>query len=323
LIYQTIVYKKGDIMPSIEKILEKKKFKKKAFRPWNDSGEIRESSIENAKNTEKIIDIDTKKVIRWAYKNRPQDELYDIDILARKIKANGQQEPCIVRICESNVNKYELITGERRWRAAIFLAIPLKVVIRNLTDLEASITQKEENDKSPVSDYANGICYAKQIHDGIITRKNLIDQLNISKQQVSRLLSYAEIPGIITTAIGDMKYISAGTAEKIKQISKKGEPYKKALIQLSKEISSGKLGHATLQKAVDNLLEKKEKVSSEEKKIHNKKGVYLFSWKNKKGGNARIMFSKKLSSLLDNDKKNVQLLLNAISGVLEDDLNDI
>ena len=193
-----------------------------------------------------IFSINPEKIILWKYKDRPQNELGDIDLLARKLLEIGQQQPCIVRPHKNRDGYYELIAGERRWRASIKANINLNVVIKNLEDTEASLVQEEENFSTPLSDYARGISYSRLINDKILKHKDLVEKLGISKQKLSRLLSYLEIPLEVRSAIGDMSKVSSGTAEKIKQLCNKGDNYKNFIIELADKIREGKIGHERL-----------------------------------------------------------------------------
>jgi ParB family chromosome partitioning protein len=54
----------------------------------------------------------------------------DIDILIESIRARGQVQPALVRPVVGNAEyEYELVSGERRWRACTRLGRPLRVVV--------------------------------------------------------------------------------------------------------------------------------------------------------------------------------------------------
>lgn len=271
--------------------------------------------------SETVINVDTKKVIRWKYKNRPENELHNIDVLAEKIKAHGQQEPCIVRLIPDRPGYYELITGERRWNAVIKAGLKLKVIVRNLTDLQASVTQKEENDKDPVSEYANGICYAKQIEDGIIRQSDLINELGLSKQQISRLLSFSKIPQDIIDAIGDMTKVSSGTAEKIKQLASKGAIYKDAIIELSEKIRDGKLGHKRIEKIVlDKVNRSVGEDSKDLTKVYSSDGRHIFTWRLDNNKKPSIHFPNDILKLVSSGRIKIKSLSDKITEIMENEI---
>src|ERR1700677_436970 len=219
-------------MPTFDKIMqdrEKKPFKKREYRSWNLDG----TSLTTPETSTDAQDINDENVINWCLSDRPSNELGDIDSLAADLLNVGQQQPCIVRINPKIANKYELIVGERRWRAAKKANIPLKAVVKILSDSEAALIQSAENDnRVDLSDYAKGISFSRLINSEVIKQSDLVEKLGKSKQYVSALLSFSKIPPEIIAAIGDMSKISARTAEEIKQLSSKGETYIKAIIDL-------------------------------------------------------------------------------------------
>ncbi len=89
----------------------------------------------------KIIEIDPKKCRNWKYADRNRFELGSIEELAEDIKQNGQLQPAIVRKINSLDYTYEVIAGERRWRACSFANINLKVVITNEDDAGCLVIQ--------------------------------------------------------------------------------------------------------------------------------------------------------------------------------------
>lgn len=211
----------------------------------------------NAKSigqVDKIVTLDPIQISLWKYKDRPANELGDLNLLAKKLVEIGQQQPCIVRPHKEKKGKFELIAGERRWRASKIANINLKVIIKDLDDHEASLVQEEENYSTPLSDYARGMHYSRIMEDNIITFTQLTEKLGISKQKLSRLLSFSQIPSDVVSAIGDMSRISAGTAEKIKQLCNKGIEYKERIIWLSDKIREKELGHEKLNLLVERHL---------------------------------------------------------------------
>ena len=178
------------------------------------------------KSSENIISIDPAQIKNWELHDRLETELGDIEALAKELKEYGQQQPCIVRLCNDSSYKYELIAGERRWRAALLAEIKLKVVIKKLSDTEASIIQIAENsNRKDISEYAKGINYARLIERKIVTRETLMSILNINKTSLSRLLSFNEIPQELIDAIKDMSKVSARTASTLVALCKKGQEY--------------------------------------------------------------------------------------------------
>jgi ParB family chromosome partitioning protein len=275
------------------------------------------TKINNNENA--IISLDPNKISLWKYKDRPANELGDIDLLAKKMKDIGQQQPCIVRPSGINKDYYELIAGERRWRASIKASINLKVIVKNLTDNEAAIVQDEENYHNPLSEFAQGMSYANQIKDGILKQVDLIDKIGITKQKLSRLLSFSQIPTDVSSAIGDLRKVSSGTAEKIKQLCSKGEEYKNCIIELSEKIRSGKLGHEKLSKIIEEKLYSIPKIKV--KNIYDNEGILLFKIKKSRTNDIIINIKSDIICSLKGKLLNNQFISDKIMEVLQDDEN--
>src|SRR5262249_28150879 len=151
-----------------------------------------ESQHKNQIDNENLIQqIDPCNICRWRYKDRPDNELGNIDELAADLKQNGQIQPIILRQNTSGTSEdYELIIGERRWRAAKLAHIKLKAMVWSLSDKESAILQAAENEKrKDISDYAKGISYKRLIDEKIVTVKDLEIQLNKSQSYIRNVLS--------------------------------------------------------------------------------------------------------------------------------------
>ena len=181
-------------------------------------------------------------IFRWEYKDRPENELGDIESLAKEMKEIGQQQPCIVRPLPEP-EKYELIVGERRWRAALKAKIPLKAVIQDIDDNAAAIIQAAENDsRKDLSEYAKGMSLSRLILNNVIKQKDLEMRLGKSKQEISRLLSFSRIEPAVSDAIGDMSSVSSRTAYEISRLSKKETNMLKHLFLSQKKSKLGQWG---------------------------------------------------------------------------------
>lgn len=244
-----------------------KSSEKKIIKPWQEQAIPKiNSQKDNTRNT--IVEIETNVIENWEFHDRPESELGDIKALANEFLSIGQQQPCVVRPHPDNPEKYELIIGERRWRAAIQANIPLKVIIANYDDNKAGLAQAAENDnRVDLSDYAKGISFSRLIDQKIIQQKDLVEQLGRPKQYISALLSFSKIPIEIQNAIGDMSKVSARTAETIKRLSSKGDDHINALIKYADKIKTGKYGANKLADAIQQHITNAERINKERKKI--------------------------------------------------------
>ena len=250
-----------------------------------------------------IYEIDPYTIHRWSGKDRPENELGDIEDLAKSFKQIGQQVPCIVRPSKEHPGEYELIVGECRWHAAKLAQTVLKTIVHELDDRMAALIQAVENEKrNDISEYAKGMSYAKKIEDGVLTQKDLIDILGISKQQVSRLLSFRKIPLPLFEAISDFRKVSARTAEELSRLASKGEKYVEALIIFAPRIKEGKFGWNRMSKEVDKIVNPPEMKIKSNQKVFSKDGRHLFTWRLDNNAAPSIHFPKDVIQLLNSEK---------------------
>lgn len=239
-------------MPSLDKIMPKKTFKKKDYRAYDMNAD--KVKVEMSENDNGLIKLNPTDIIRWEHKDRLDQDMGDMNDLIHSLKNNGQQTPCIVRKL-SNSDKYELIAGERRWRALTSLNQKVLCTVYDVDDKKASIIQAIENEKREgLSDYAKALSFDKKIKQNILTKKDLKEQLNLSDLQISRLLSFTKIDNDVEKAIEDFHLVSARTAAEINRIVNKGENYKREIIKLADKIRSGALGSTSLEKEVSKAL---------------------------------------------------------------------
>lgn len=322
-------------MPSITEInsnREKKKFKKRTYRPWNLEGESStvikedltpESTTLASFPKDSVISLSPDLISNWEFHDRPEEELGNIKALADEFKEIGQQQPCIVRPTE-NSSKYELIVGERRWRAAQLAGLDVKAIVKKISDKDAAIIQASENSsRKDLSDYARGMSYARLINKEVLTQKDLIDKLSLSKQQVSRLLSFSKIPTVVRDAIQDLSKISSRTAEQIKQLCNKGDNYIAAVIHYADLLKEGKIGQTKLKELVEKYTSKKTPSKSPTKKLYSRDGRLLLTWRREKDLYLSAHFPKDITSLIEKEKIDIDLINTELRKVIENALKNI
>jgi len=283
-------------------------------------GRKRRTWLEN-NSVEEVCLMEPDEIKNWDFHDRPNNELGDLVGFADELKRVGQQQPCIVRPTEiGSKKKYELIVGERRWRAAKLGNIKLKVIIKEVDDKLAAIMQSAENsNREDLSDYAKGMNYAKLIENNILLPKDIVDELGVSKQQLSRILSFSKIPDKVCSAIDDFSKVSTRTASEILRICNKGDEFQRVLIKYAGKIREAKLGSEKLYKLVcdeinshQNLVDK-----GDTRKSFSKKGKHLFTIKKNKNKESFIHFSPDISRVINDGSINIEDIERCIQELLE------
>jgi ParB family chromosome partitioning protein len=128
-----------------------------------------------------------------------------LDELAASIKAQGLIQPVVVR--EIGRNSYELIAGERRWRAAQraqLSEIPalIKKVSEEAVPAMALIENIQRQDLTPLEE-ADAL--KRLIDDFDLTHQQAADAVGRSRAAVSNLLRLTELPASIKKLLDEGK----------------------------------------------------------------------------------------------------------------------
>ena len=126
-------------------------------------------------NTVSISDLS-----RNPYQPRQHFSEQKLEELANSIKQNGVIQPIAVRQSKSDINKYEIVAGERRWLAAQRAGlheIPVNILeLSYLESLEVAIVENiQRDDLSPIEE-ARGY-------------KRLSDEFKYDHENISKLMS--------------------------------------------------------------------------------------------------------------------------------------
>lgn len=145
---------------------------------------ISENSTENE---EKLVSIDIDKI--KPNKKQPRKEFNQEKMaeLMNSIDQYGIIQPIVVR---SIVDGYEIIAGERRWRAAKNLSINnVPVVIRKADDVTvAKLALIENIQREDLNEIEEANAYAQLIGDYSLTQSELSEIIGKSRSYIANLL---------------------------------------------------------------------------------------------------------------------------------------
>ncbi|MDQ7032146.1 MAG: ParB/RepB/Spo0J family partition protein [Desulfonauticus sp.] len=130
--------------------------------------------------------------------------------LADSIQSKGVLQPILVR---PKGEKYEIIAGERRFRAAQIAGLEkIPAIIKNLSDREALLLALVENihreDLNPI-DQAKALLKLKKEFD--LSQEELAQKVNLSRSQVANLIRLLSLPEKIQNLLLEGK-LSTGQA---------------------------------------------------------------------------------------------------------------
>ena len=139
-----------------------------------------------------------------------------INELAESIKSKGLVQPILVRPSPTESGTYEIIAGERRWRAAQIAQLhEVPAVVRKLDDVEALeiaiIENVQRSDLSPIEEAAG---YKRLIENHGHTQEVLAEIVGKSRSHIANIIRLLGLPQSIQDMISEGK-ISSGHARAI------------------------------------------------------------------------------------------------------------
>ncbi len=151
--------------------------------------ELEENNLnEDVISGESIQEISIDKLISGKFQPRKSFNLESIKELSDSINEQGLMQPIIVRKADKNL--FEIIAGERRWRAAQLAKLKtMPAIVRDINDRSASIIALIENmqrEDLTALEEAEGI--QKMINEFGMTHEAAADAVGKSRSSVTNLL---------------------------------------------------------------------------------------------------------------------------------------
>ncbi|SEQ07170.1 nucleoid occlusion protein [Piscibacillus halophilus] len=162
--------------------------------PKNDSTE------ENYNN--EIVELPVKDIQPNQYQPRTIFDDKKIEELAQTIRTHGMIQPIVVRNLEGE-SGYELIAGERRWRAVQTLeweTIP--AIVKDMTDTQtASVALIENLQREELTVIEEAIAYDQLLQIHGLTQEALAQRLGKSQSTIANKLRLLKLPSVVQQSI--------------------------------------------------------------------------------------------------------------------------
>jgi ParB family chromosome partitioning protein len=183
----------------------------------------------------------------------------DISELTASVRERGVLQPILVRPNPTQQNHYEIVAGERRWRAAQAARLhEVPVIIRDLSDegvLEIALVENiQRADLNPLEE-ASG--YQRLIDEFSHTQESLAKVVGKSRSHVANTLRLLTLPepvrhlldkGILSAGHGRALVGAADPARLAAKIAKSGLNVRQTEAMVRKEKSPAKYAHAAAPK---------------------------------------------------------------------------
>lgn len=140
-----------------------------------------------------IKEIEVNLIVPNPYQPRRFFDKKQLDDLAQSIKQYGILQPIIVRKVGTN---YEIVAGERRFRASLILNFKtIPAIIKNLSDNEVAEMALIENlQREDLNFFEEAEGYAKLITDFAITQEEIARNIGKSQSTVANKLRLLNLP---------------------------------------------------------------------------------------------------------------------------------
>ncbi|HVO01162.1 MAG TPA: ParB/RepB/Spo0J family partition protein [Candidatus Cybelea sp.] len=150
------------------------------------------------------------------YQPRGRFSPEELNALAQSVKENGILQPILVRPYTKLGGHFEIVAGERRWRAAQLAQLhEVPIIERNLDDrsaLEIALVENvQREDLSPLEE-ADG--YARLMYEFEYTQEMLAERIGKNRSTIANLLRLRDLPDPIKAMLADGR-LTAGHARAI------------------------------------------------------------------------------------------------------------
>jgi len=149
-----------------------------------------------------VQNIDVAMLQAGKYQPRTHFDKTELESLAESIKENGIVQPILAR--QDGV-RYEIIAGERRWRAAqIAGLLNVPVIVREITDAKALeigiIENVQREDLNPIEE---AMSFQRLIGEFSYTQEQLAGAMSKSRSRITNSLRLLKLPESVRQMLGD------------------------------------------------------------------------------------------------------------------------
>ncbi len=156
-------------------------------------------------NEEKVEQIRIESIVPNPYQPRTVFDDERLDELCQTIKIHGIIQPIIVRGIMNN--RYELVAGERRWRAAMKLGLPtVPAIVKEYTDADiASVALIENLQREGLTPIEEALAYQKLIEVNNLTQQSLAQKLGKKQSTIGNKIRLLNLPESVQIALSEKR----------------------------------------------------------------------------------------------------------------------
>jgi len=159
---------------------------------------------EQKSNNEEVKQLPIGEIVTSPFQPRTVFDDDRIEELCQTIKTHGIIQPIVVRLRN---NKYEIIAGERRWRAVTKLGHEtIPAIVREFNDSQtASIALIENLQRENLTALEEAVAYQKLIEIHSLTQESLAQRLGKSQSTIANKLRLLSLPDTVKQVLMERK----------------------------------------------------------------------------------------------------------------------
>lgn len=178
-------------------------------RPGTISGPAAAAPTQQAAEaTGKPLEIPLDRIERNPQQTRTAFDTEKLEELSRSISASGVVQPVIVR--ELGQGRYQLITGERRWRASQMAGKEtIPAVVRQVSDVQAmEMTIVENLQREDLNPMEQARAYARLSREFHLTQEQMAERTGKDRTSVANFLRLLKLPAPVQALVesGELTY---------------------------------------------------------------------------------------------------------------------
>ena len=214
-----------------------------------------EAKIYESASNEEIIDLNLSDLRPNPYQPRKVFDEDALKELADSIKEHGVFQPIIVK---KSIKGYDIIAGERRFRASKMAGLEkIPAIIRDFTDEQMmEIALLENLQREDLSVIEEALAYKSMIEHLNLTQDELSKRVGKSRSHITNILGLLRLPGEVQQMVSNNR-ITMGHARALSKLESRDE-----IIKLANKIVDENLIVRDVENITsDNSVQKKVKVN--------------------------------------------------------------
>ncbi len=255
----------------------------------------------------KLKNLPVEKISKGEYQPRLSIDPDALQELAESIKAQGVVQPVVVRRLDAG--NYELIAGERRWRASQIAGLhTIPAIVRDIPDQAAAAMSLIENiQREDLNSLEEAIAMNRLISDFGLTHQQTAESVGRSRTAVSNLLRLLDLEDA-TKELLDTRKIDMGHARALLALNGSLQ------VETANKVAKAQMSVRETEKLVKKLISTDD---TEKKKAPTKKALEVEkleeSLSQTLGANVNIQYNTKGKGKLVVEYNN----LDELDGILE------